>query len=284
MIVAALVLNYNDASQTLDCLSDLAELSSNLRLYAVDNGSTDGSASKLRQSAIPDETIVLEDNFGFAKGMNKGIDAALTKEADYIWILNNDIKIPTEFSLDELITIVSEDDVGAVSPLIRHPDGEIWFSQSELDMEKINARNLTHSITGIVETDHMPLAAALVDASLLRDVPIPEGYFMYWEDVEWAVRAREAGYRLVTTADVNVIHDAGSSSNQALKSYYTARNRWLFARRFSQRVGSWRTPYLWLLFQLTLGRVLDRDVKAITALWKGAVDGALGKTGKGSYP
>ena len=282
MSIAAIILNYNEPDRTLECASKLSDLDrSDLKIYLVDNGSTDGSVGKLRSS--PYSVISTGENLGFAGGMNWGIKTAMDDGAEYIWLLNNDITFPENFQLDELLEPI-EGDIGVVSPLVREPNGRIWFSQGELDWERVNARNLDQPISGITETPHMPLAAALINAEVLRKVRLPEGYFMYWEDVEWAIRVQDAGYRLVTHGGVEVIHDGGASSNEALKSYYTARNRWILFRQYKGRFGRFYVWYLWTMLQLSAGRLLHQEINALIALWTGVLDGVLGNTGRGRYP
>lgn len=285
MTIAAIILNYGEPDETINCISSLLSLEiPALDIYIVDNGSPDESVAQLKNSTLPFILVETSENRGFAGGMNVGIDAALRDGADYIWLLNNDISFPDDFDIDPLVELASQAEIGAVSPLIREPNGDIWFSQGELEWDRVNARNADEPLTDTVDTPHMPLAAAFIDANLLRDIPLPAGYFMYWEDVEWGAKVWESGRRLVTTPEAEVIHDAGASSNMALKSYYSARNRWIFYRQFKDRCASFHIPYLWLMIKLTVGRALDLDFKAMVALWEGVTDGALGRTGPGRYP
>lgn len=285
MSVTAVLLNYNTPDLTLECVAQLQKIGNRkMDILVVDNASTDNSVDYFRDSNLPFEVVVMDENRGFAGGMNAGIDAALASGSDYVWILNNDIEFPDGFDLGALVETLENEDVGVVTPLVRDPSGDIWFSKSELDREAVNARNLAIELNGVTETDHMPLVAALVDAEVLREVALPLGYFLYWEDVEWPIRVREAGWRLVTNPSVEVIHDDGSSSNQALKSYYTARNRWIIYRRLPTEFSRFYFPYLWMMVKLSVGRIIQRESDSLLALWRGIFDGARGQTGRGRYP
>src|SRR5215208_117581 len=102
--VAAIVLNWNSAPETLECLASLRE-SKNVRLSViiVDNGSSDSSWQQFQEIADGDVTVIQSGaNRGYAGGNNVGIRAALHTEAAYVWILNNDT-IVHPLCLDELL-------------------------------------------------------------------------------------------------------------------------------------------------------------------------------------
>src|SRR5262245_27826809 len=104
-LVHILVLNWNNASDTIECLNSLRGLEyQNHRITVVDNGSTDGSPDCIRNFHPDLELLELQANLGYAEGNNAGISHAITAGADYVLVLNND-KVVGPRLLDELVAV-----------------------------------------------------------------------------------------------------------------------------------------------------------------------------------
>jgi GT2 family glycosyltransferase len=295
-LVVALILNWNNYSDTAICLSSLNGIDyPNLNLIVVDNGSTDGSGERLDSEFRDIDVLFNDDNRGFAGGMNPGIERALYNGADYIWLLNNDTHFPDTNVLDRLIeTMTDNPDIGVVTPLIReYPDTEsIWFWRGEIDWRTANAdhANVPETIPeGLVETDYIPNCCSLFRTAVFENVGfLPERYFIYYEDVDHGVDIRDAGYRLVTDTATTVYHEQGGTSGDELRplfSYYNARNLLLFARRFNDRLDSAFPLYIAVWIGKQIGfRALNGAVGGIASFIWGVFDGARGRTGRGPYP
>ena len=115
--------------------------------------------------------------------------------------------------------------------------------------------------------------------------PMPEEYFLYYEELDWSERLREAGYRIVYDPRATVFHKESATTGQQgpLRSYYLTRNRLLFARR--NRRGAARR--LSIIYQL--GVALPKSVVAAllhgrrdlaAAALRGCRDFLRHKTGK----
>src|SRR3954471_25029109 len=88
--VLAIVLNWNQSSLSLRCISHLASQSVNLDILLVDNGSHEDDVKTLRSSEWSFQLKCLGDNLGFAAGMNAGIAHAIENRYEYVWLVNND--------------------------------------------------------------------------------------------------------------------------------------------------------------------------------------------------
>lgn len=293
--VVAVVLNWNNYEDTAMCLEDLSSLSyPHLDVLVVDNGSTDGSIDKLEQEFSSPEVLRNGENLGFAGGMNVGISTALDKDADYIWLLNNDILFPDVTVLDTLVsTMEDRPECGILSPEIReYPDTDvIWFKGAEIDWstgytyhvidEEIHRRML--------ETSYVPFCCALARADIFDNVGLlPEVYYLYYEDVDFAIRVKESGYMLQVTTDCRIFHKESASSGgrmNATFSYYRTRNMFLFQDRYREKVEGYTR--ITTLFQVLIAlgiRILHRNVQGIRGVLHGAIHGLLRKTGRGPYP
>ena len=101
-MTAIIILNWNNANDTIHCLSSLTKANGDFRVYVVDNGSTDDSLQRINEWVdsnrdIEVSVVPLEMNYGFAKGNNKGIAFARQHNPDYFLLLNNDTEVKPDF-------------------------------------------------------------------------------------------------------------------------------------------------------------------------------------------
>lgn len=215
-LVCVILLNWNGWQDTLACLASLERLEyPNHRLLVVDNCSTDDSVTRIR-AAYPDLSLIqIDKNLGFAGGNNVGIRHALAQGAEYIWLLNNDTVVESR-ALGAMVKAAEEDArIGAVGSVLYEMQrpGEVqawgggkvstWWGISRYHKGRVSKKYL-HYITG---------ASIMIKSSALREVGLlDERFFMYWEDVDFGVRLRKAGWKLVVAADSHVQHREFASS------------------------------------------------------------------------
>jgi len=305
--VVGVVLNWNNYEDTVETVETLRTLDyDRFKILLVDNGSTDGSADRLAER-FPDLDLVRTgENLGFGPGMNVGVEAALDRGADYVWALNNDVVVEDTDLLARLVDVAERrPDIGVLTPTVMgYPEtDEVWFRRGYLNWTTGSAGHRGHrnwyvdgprtelfpDRDGLVDDDYIPFCAALVRRDVFESVGLyPESYFLYYGDVAYGTRIRDAGYRLATDTRSRIYHKESASSGGPAgptTSYYFARNRWQFAHAFDDRV----SPLFPLLFcwwlAVELGyRAIHRDWPSAWALLEGAVAGVRGETGEGRYP
>jgi GT2 family glycosyltransferase len=218
-------------------------LSSNyllIEVVMVDNGSTDGSVEMIKNRFT--EVIVIENkqNLGFAKGNNIGINYALKKHADYIFVLNPDTKIEKDTIKNLLLVMEKNRDVGIVGPKIYTFEKRIWSCGGILERKRFSAGLIgfgeedNGQYDGETEVDYISGAAMFVRRSTFEEIGLlPENYFLYYEDVEFSLRAKRAGLKVYFTPTAIVYHDWSSyiGKTSPMKDYYMARNHLLFVER-----------------------------------------------------
>ena len=294
--VVTSVVTWNNYDDTSACLDSLLELSyANHDILLVDNGSTDDSVDRLKTEYPDVELIQTGENLGYAGGMNVGTRKALDRGADYVWQLNNDVVIPDETLLSDLVkTMEANPDIGMLTPLVReYPDTDtVWFQKGVIDWKTGNTDH-TDSVRpdsdGLIYNDYIPNCSLLFPAHVLEEVGVlPEDYFLYYDDVEHAVRIKDAGYELVTDTTAEIHHKESKSSKGELGpmySYYRSRNLILFGQKFQERVSDLFMLYtlIWLVEQIGI-RVFYRKPAGIRGLVEGMVDGFRRKRNRGRYP
>ena len=256
--VAIVVLNYNGLKNTLDCLESLRKLEIKgirVEIIVVDNGSSDGSLEAL--SKLKDiELIENKKNLGYSGGNNIGIKTAIKKGTDATLILNNDT-ICHPLVLINLIKAAKTADV--ISPKIYFDKGyefhKDWYKQKDLGRViwyaggEIDWQNVIGSHMGVDEVDKGQFSKAksidlatgacmFVKRKVFEKIGLfDEKYFLYLEDMDFCVRAKNADFEIFFEPTAIIWHKNASSSGGSgsdLQDYYITRNRLLFATKYAK--------------------------------------------------
>jgi GT2 family glycosyltransferase len=287
--VAVCIINYRTAEMTLQCVeSALVALKGiNGRVVVVDNDSGDGSIAVIEEwlgqqpKGTPVDFIKSTTNSGFSGGNNQCIAAC---DAEYYLLLNSDALVRPEFFRGLLAAADNNPDAGLFAPLITYDDGERQIScfrfhspQSEfLRSAQLGIfSRLLHRraipITGDPTTADIEWASfaciALRQAMVTQIGPMDEGYFLYFEDVEYCMRARKSGWKIMHVPKAQAIHFRGGSGPvKALikqkarlpRYYYCSRTRFLY--QGYGRLGLLAANLLWYVGQgfQQMGRLAGR--------------------------
>ena len=288
-LVCIVLVNWNGWRDTAACLESCAGLTYlRVALIVVDNGSADGSLTHLRERFPHVHFIETGANLGFAGGANAGLHAALARGADYVWLLNNDTIVDPE-ALGALVEAMeTHPPVGIAGSRIACFDRPriLWFAGGFLSRwwGWTSHRGAGETDTGqygdLTDVDFMTGCSLLVRARAARDLgPMDERFFLYWEDVEWCVRARRAGWRVVYVPSSLVWHKIGASAPDAdsrVRWRYEGRNRLLFYRRHRPAA----LPRIICASLLNAGYLAGRARPAAAlGLLQGMADGLRGGTG-----
>jgi GT2 family glycosyltransferase len=251
--VAVLVLNWNNAQDTLSCLESLEHLEvGRVQIIVVDNGSSDDSVAAI-EAAFPDIVVLANgQNLGYAAGNNVGIRLALDQDMQYVCILNNDTVAESGF-LSRLSEVMSSDSsIGVVTPvLVEDSDPDlVWAAGANIDNEKgIVVRNMSgNSLEALngkqpFEVDVAPGAAMLVKSEVFREVGLfDDDYFLYYEEVDWCNRVRKRGYRIVLVPSSRVRHKVSATLGRysPTTDYYLNRNVFRYILRNWKGAKRWR--------------------------------------------
>jgi GT2 family glycosyltransferase len=250
--VAAVIVTYNSAGDIEPLLHDLrAEQSSvrRLRLIVVDNASSDGTPDVVRGF---DDVVLLETgaNLGYSAAINRG--AALLEPGELLLVLNPDLRI--EPGCVARLVAAADDGVGIVTPKMTSPDGGLQPTLHRLPTVRraladglFGARRAarwrpeaSEHILDEREYDHRrddvvwaTGAALLITAECHDKVGAwEESYFLYAEEVDFQLRAREAGFVVRYLPDAVVMHRLGESGSSPYLGTILALNRVRCFRRF----------------------------------------------------
>ena len=238
--VSIITVNYNGYDDTCALIESIPLNDKSLEVIVVDNASRINEAERISAKYPLVKTIRSEQNLGFAGGNNLGIKEA---SGDYLFFINNDTYLK-DFNISSLIDrLNSSDEIGMVCPKIRFAWGNnpIQFAgytplsritlrnkaigYNELDNGQYNEAHLTPYAHG---------AAMMAKREAIEKVGVmPECYFLYYEELDWSMMFRRAGFQIWYEPACTVFHKESCSTgvNSPLKAYYITRNRLLFISR-----------------------------------------------------
>ena len=236
------IASWNGLRHLQPCVGSLLPQMTPLwELVVVDNGSTDGTCEyveSLHEAGI--RRIALHSNLGFAEANNIGVRETLGK---WIFLLNNDTVADTELlrALEKCTVEFPQYQLFACR-LIRMADGKIDSAGLHF-RRRVFAEQINRGAAVSIETPREVFGASGGAMLFRRDIVDDIGlfnpdYFAYQEDVDFAVRARLAGYRCLYLPSATVYHKAGgtSSTNPSLYTYYNQRNLELVLQNFPRRL------------------------------------------------
>jgi GT2 family glycosyltransferase len=248
-LVYVVILTWNHLEDTLACLETVQRLTYPCyRLLVVDNASTDGTPAAIAARFPAVEVIVNAANLGYAAGNNVGLQRALEAGADYVLLLNNDTLAAPDM-LDELVAAALADpQAGLLSPKMYyadHPD-RLWYAGARLQpltLAAVHTHRGESDIAGLQTpqaVDYVFGCAMLIQRAVLEEVGLFDpGYFMYYEDADFCLHVRAAGYRLLYVPRARLWHRVAASTQEQrlLWFYYRAQSRGRLLRQHTNGAG-----------------------------------------------
>lgn len=247
-----IIVNWNSGAQVQECILSVAETQHSgftlNRIVVIDNGSTDGSVDQVTFAHLPGTLIRNSENKGFSAACNQG---ARESTADFLLFLNPDVRlfansltIPLTFFVEEknarvgIAGIQLVDDAGAIQrTCVRFP-APFQFLGISLGLDRIlpgviPGHFLTEwDHTESREVDQVMGAFFLVRRDLFESLGgFDERFFVYYEELDFSLRARKQGYSSWYLATAGAFHRGGGTTDQvkATRLFYALRSRTQYA-------------------------------------------------------
>ncbi len=243
--VTILILNWNGRDDTVECLDSLAQLQYHpLEIVLLDNGSTDDSVAFFR-THYPSATVVDNGvNLGFSEGCNVGIRHALAAGADYVMLLNNDATLAPD-ALGRLVAAGEADErIGILGPKTYHTGhGKRIYSTGFrvfpyrgygqlIGFREMDRGQYDESCDRPALSGH----AFLIKRRVIETLGgLDPDYFAYYEEIDFCLKARAAGFACRYVADAVAWHKGQSAPAGLLRDYLLQRNQLMFARKNARR-------------------------------------------------
>jgi GT2 family glycosyltransferase len=266
--ISLITVNYNADGCIVPCVS--SALSQVDEVIVVDNASSDDSLTQLSTAFRGDRRVKIvrnQENLGFAAGCNIGVDHS---SGGYLFFLNPDCVLEPD-SLKHLVRVLKDDpNVGMVGGLLVNYDGTEqaggrraiptpWRSfvrafglnrwsdrwpKLFFDFYLHNQPIPRHPI----EVEAISGACMMVKRETVENVGSwDEGYFLHCEDLDWCMRFRQKGWKILFAPEARVIHAAGvcSRSRPIFVEWHKHRGMMRFYRKFFRH--QYPGPLMWLV-------------------------------------
>ncbi len=237
--LALVIVSWNVRDYLRDCLTSVfAELHrSGITgvVWVVDNGSTDGTLSLLKNLFPQVRLIVNTENVGFGAANNQGMKAAAADSPRYFFLLNPDTLVRPGSFKKMLAFMDSRADVGATGARLIYGDGRFQHSafafpglrQLFFDLFPLPARfydsrwngryprHYYHPDNKPFPVDHTLGATMMVRRDVAESTGgFDEAFHMYCEEIDWSWRIHEAGWAIYTVPAAEIVHFGGESTKQ----------------------------------------------------------------------
>lgn len=260
-LVSIISVNYRNPADTVAFLQSIPLANyPHLEVIVVDNAPDGDYSTEFINAFAKVRHIISHENLGFAGANNLGMQQA---RGDLFYFLNNDTVLDAS-SIWPLVRRFGQNPLaGAASPRIA------YFAQPQMlqyaGLEKMNFFTGRNRMRGHKQTDSATFqqllgtgyahgAAMMVPRKVVETTGgMDTRYFLYYEELDWCERIRQAGYQIEVQGQARVLHKASATvKDSPLKTRYMVRNRLLFVQRFAPK---WQLPFFWLWFVLVVSPV-----------------------------
>lgn len=270
-LVSIITVNYNTPNITAAMLQSLSKLNyTNFEVIVVDNASTLGRSSIVLKKQFPFINHISSPiNIGFAGGNNIALQFA---KGEYVFLLNNDTEVTPDLVTILIQYLKDNPDCGIACPKIKYflPPQLIQYA-GVVGLNSITSRSYN---AGFLQqdngqfnvskkTDQPNGAAMMVPMKLIKQIGgMKEIFFLYYEELDWAVYFKNAGFNIHYVGTAEVFHKESSSTgiDTPYKTFYLYRNRFLYIRRH-YKGGDFLGACLYFILIASLVNIIKHLVK-----------------------
>jgi len=263
--ISIITVNYNGIKDTMELIDSIPFDEYSLEVIVVDNASSQDEASIIENKYPKVKVLRSKINLGFAGGNNLGIKAA---KAKYIFFVNNDTYFK-DFNINALILrLQSSTDIGVACPKIRFSDNGQHIQYA--GYTKLSGITIRNKSIGYDEPDNGQYniahptyyahgAAMMVKREVIEHIGMmPEEFFLYYEEIDWSIRIRNAGYKIWYEPACTIFHKESKSTgrNSPTRAYYLTHNRFLLVKRNYKGINKF-ISYLYLIIASSTDSLLN---------------------------
>lgn len=271
--------------KTIESLFDQSYPKYKYEIVVIDDGSTDGTeemVQKLKQSELAPSNFIYhkQERRGAAAARNLGIRKS---KGNLIFFLDSDVRLE-KTALKILVDQIQNEHIGAVGPKCYYDRDrtKIWCAGGVIYMRRGMCYHLGRDkckncqFNRKAEVDYLPSCALLTKRHVIEEIGgFDEKYYIYYEDSDWCMRVRKAGYKIVIVTSAHAYHATTDKLNEFFL-YYSGRNRFLFMRKHATRA-DFISFIVWTSFVdfpiIVVASFYYKDLKLLKSYCKGIRDG-----------
>jgi hypothetical protein len=235
--VSIIILNWNGLKDTIECLESLKKINyPNYEVIVVDNGSEGNDADVLEERYGDYIRLIRnKENLGFAGGNNIGIKYSLEKGGEFFLILNNDVVVERNFLEPLVEDILKDEKIGIIGPVNYnyYQPSKIISAGRRINFWK-GSNIEVFSLEEPTEVESLWGCCLLIKKDVIDKIGyFYEPYFLFFEETDYCLKARRAGFKIVCEPKSKIWHKVSSTLDKipAATTYYFHRNKLLFITR-----------------------------------------------------
>ncbi|WKV08009.1 glycosyltransferase family 2 protein [Thermoanaerobacterium sp. CMT5567-10] len=299
--ILMMILNWNGKIAILECLESIKNLNynkKNLIIVSIDNGSSDGSVEAIKKKYEQLrgvgfeylEVVKLNENVGAPKAYNYAL-SNIKYEYDYILKLDNDVVFNDRDIINKLLNKTETDKkIGIIGPKIVYYDNPNQCAHAAGYINWLWGLPYTSNEDYEGECDFVTGCCMLIKREIIDKLGVflDEDYFIYWDDTDLCMRAKNNGYKVYYFPATKIVHKVSKSTGLKKRSnfaiYYMMRNRVLFVKKNAPTILRKFVNiyiYLWFLrYVLPKLRKGKKGINEIKITYKAIIDGINNVSGK----
>jgi len=295
--IAVILVNWNQYELTRSCIISILNCSfQDFEIFLVDNASEDNSLEKLKQEFSDITFIQNKKNLGFTGANNIAIKEAIRRKFEYIMLLNNDTEVKFNFFEPLLLSLKNDTKLVAVQPLILnfHDKNTVWNFGGKFNnfFGYVTTMNKGINKSKLLEnknTEWISGCCFLFKSEIIDKIGYLDDYFfVYYEDADFSLRIKEAGYEIGLQKNSEIYHHEGASwklkkLNKEGKlspytRYLTIRNHIYFIQKHQIKfnfLGKWIYQFF-KIFSFSFYFIVRMRFQKLSMVFKGFKDGLKG--------
>jgi GT2 family glycosyltransferase len=269
--LSVVIVNYQAYDALTTCLESLEPSLGSIAVVVVDHESNAAAAGKLERRFPWVRLVAVPDNPGFAAGVNRGVAETAGR---YVLLLNPDCVVHGDVIRPLAAWLESEPRLGACGAVVRERDGTLQASARRFPTVTTGFAGRTSWLTrawpqnpwsrsGLrrtvpdtpVAVDWVSGACMMIRRSAFDAVGgMDEQFFLYWEDADFCLRLRQAGWRTDYNPSASVTHLTGESSKRARRASLVAfhASAYRYYRKHGGRAAAWLAPFAFVALRVRL--------------------------------
>ncbi len=244
--ICVVICNFNKQDFVLGAIASVQETAADIAdILVVDNASTDQSVALIRDQFPGIRLDVLSVNIGGSGGFAHGMREAQQAGYRYVALLDNDAVVLPGTLAGMMTRLESQSDIGVVGPAMCKMDtpemvqevGANVLSENGTFQLNCSCERYSAISTELLECDYVPACCLMTTGAVIAEVGVfDEQFFLYWDDIDWCVRVKDAGWRVVADPLVCALHKGGgANATNTIPRYYYWRNKLRFFRKHPKR-------------------------------------------------
>jgi len=236
--IAIVICNFNKEEYLRQAIQSIANATFqeySKDIIVVDNASIDRSIEMIKQEFPEVILIQTGSNLGGAGGFAAGMQYALVHGYSYVSILDNDTKVAPDVFTRLVGELKKDSHLGIAGATILQMDNPqmiqemgacIDYENYILKLNYVNANITDETLPDELECDYVPACCFMARVDILQKVGVfNKDYFIYFDDVEWSTRVKNADYHIKAFKNIHVWHKGGAKLlTNTFAQYYSYRN------------------------------------------------------------